>query len=75
MWAQVGSTEADHAVWSRPEDITADYPVHTIDSSSPGSDLAGQMAAALAAASQVFRLQNNGEYAAECLEHAKKLYT
>ena len=38
-----------------------------------GSDLAGETAAALTAASMLFKDKDPG-YSAECLDHAKKLY-
>lgn len=38
-----------------------------------GSDLAGETAAALAAASMVFRT-DKPEYATKCLNHARQLY-
>lgn len=39
----------------------------------PGSDLAGETAAALAAISMVYK-EVDSQYAALCLTHAKKLY-
>ncbi|KAF8062061.1 celZ [Scenedesmus sp. PABB004] len=52
--AQVGLGKADHAFWRRPEDITDPRPVAVCGPGAPGSDVAGAMAAALAAASMVF---------------------
>lgn len=40
---------------------------------SPGSDLAGETAAAMAAASMVFK-QYDGSYASTLLSHARQLY-
>jgi hypothetical protein len=71
---QIGNGDADHSVWTRPEDITASYPVYTISPQAPGSDLAGAMAAALAATSVVFKT-SDPTYAAACLTHAHSIYT
>ena len=43
----------DHATWTRAEEYTVARPSWKIDQSNPGSDLAGEAAAALAAASIV----------------------
>lgn len=57
MWCvwQVGDANKDHACWERPEDMDTPRSVFKIDKNSPGSDVAGETAAALAAASLVFR--------------------
>lgn len=51
---EVGDGNADHNYWGRPEEMTMERPAAKIDTSNPGSDLAGESAAALAAASIVF---------------------
>jgi len=45
----------DHACWERPEDMDTPRSVFKVDKNNPGSDIAGEIAAALAAASIVFR--------------------
>lgn len=45
----------DHACWERPEDMDTPRSVFKVDKNNPGSDVAGEIAAALAAASIVFR--------------------
>lgn len=45
----------DHACWERPEDMDTPRSVFKVDKNNPGSDIAGETAAALAAASIVFR--------------------
>nr|APF29559.1 endo-beta-1,4-glucanase [Mictyris platycheles] len=47
LWGQVGDGYADHAFWGRPEDMTMYRPAYKIDTGAPGSDLAGETAAAL----------------------------
>ncbi|KAJ6812640.1 endoglucanase 17-like [Iris pallida] len=55
IYVQVGDANKDHSCWERPEDMDTPRTVAKIDSSSPGSDVAAETAAALAAASIVFR--------------------
>lgn len=52
---KVGDANKDHACWERPEDMDTPRTVVKIDKNTPGSDVAGETAAALAAASLVFR--------------------
>ncbi|KAJ9706166.1 hypothetical protein PVL29_001630 [Vitis rotundifolia] len=53
--------------------MTTDRRAYKIDPSNPGSDLAGETAAAMAAASIVFR-RSNPSYANELLTHAQQLF-
>jgi len=71
---QVGDGNADHAEWGRPEDMTMYRPSFTIDSSRPGSDLAGETAAALAASSLIYRNMGDEALADEALSHARELF-
>ena len=52
---QVGDGHVDHAFWGRPEDMTMARPAFKIDANNPGSDLAGETAAAMAAGSILFK--------------------
>ena len=52
---QVGDGNIDHSWVGRPEDMKMARPSAKIDAENPGSDLAGETAAALAATSVVFR--------------------
>ncbi|KAF2358937.1 Glycoside hydrolase family 9 [Trinorchestia longiramus] len=83
LYAQVGDAELDHAYWGRPEDMTMDRPSLKIDVNGPGSDLAGEASAALAAASIVFAVSLNilamkqdsdPEYSAELLAASRDLF-
>lgn len=47
---------------------------YKIDSNNPGSDLAGETSAAMAAASMVFR-DSNATYSATLLAHSRSLFT
>lgn len=70
---QVGDGNADHSWWGPCEVMTMSRPSYFVDDSHPGSAVAGEAAAALAAASVVFA-ESDAEYSALCLEHAESLY-
>jgi endoglucanase len=55
VYVQVGDAFRDHACWERPEDMDTPRTVYKVDPSHPGSDVAAETAAALAAGSIVFR--------------------
>ncbi len=70
---QIGDGNLDHAWWGRAEQMTMSRPAFSITAGAPGSDLAGETAAALAAASIYFKAMGNASYAATCLTHAQQL--
>eukprot|EP01018_Ginkgo_biloba_P023486 Gb_21389 [translate_table: standard] len=55
IYVQVADPNMDHRCWERPEDMDTPRNVYKIDAQNPGSDVAAETAAALAAASMVFR--------------------
>ncbi|WVZ85780.1 hypothetical protein U9M48_032657 [Paspalum notatum var. saurae] len=55
LYVGVGDPDADHRCWERPEDMDTPRAVYAVSASAPGSDAAGEAAAALAAASMVFK--------------------
>lgn len=73
FWGQVGLGDVDHAYWGPSERMTMARPSFKIDAQHPGSDLAGEAAAALAAASIVFRA-TDAAYADRLLQHATQLF-
>ncbi|KAJ6821813.1 endoglucanase 6-like [Iris pallida] len=73
LYGEVGDGDTDHHCWQRPEDMTTSRRAYRIDTSHPGSDLAGETAAAMASASMVFR-HHNPAYSNELLNHAKQLF-
>ncbi|XP_065875645.1 endoglucanase 11 [Euphorbia lathyris] len=73
LWAEVGDGDTDHYCWQRPEDMTTSRQAYKIDENNPGSDLAGETAAAMAAASIVFR-RTNPYYSHLLLHHAQQLF-
>lgn len=73
LWGQVGNGTADHNWWGPAEVMPMARPAYKIDAAHPGSDLAGETAAALASASIIFR-DSDPAYADKLLLHAKQLY-
>uniref|UniRef100_A0A803LRV6 Endoglucanase n=1 Tax=Chenopodium quinoa TaxID=63459 RepID=A0A803LRV6_CHEQI len=74
LWAQVGEGEEDHSCWQRAEEMTTSRLAYKLDSSHPGSDVAGETAAALAAASLAFKPYNSS-YSGLLLSHAKEIFS
>lgn len=74
VYGQVGAGNPDHAWWGSAEVMPMARPSYKVDASCPGSDLAGEYAAAMASASMVFQ-STDPAYAATLLTHAKQLYT
>ncbi|KAH9292188.1 hypothetical protein KI387_042622, partial [Taxus chinensis] len=73
LYGQVGDGFSDHECWQRPEDMTTSRKAYKIDTNNPGSDLAGETAAAMASASIVFK-DSNPAYSYELLSHSKQLF-
>ncbi|KAJ4842019.1 hypothetical protein Tsubulata_012335 [Turnera subulata] len=73
LWSEVGDGDTDHYCWQRPEDMTTSRRAYKVDENNPGSDVAGETAAAMAAASIVFR-ETNPHYAHLLLHHAQQLF-
>ncbi|KAG9150786.1 hypothetical protein Leryth_002939 [Lithospermum erythrorhizon] len=74
LWGQVGDGESDHYCWERPEDMKTPRTAYKIDPENPGSDLAAETAAALAASCLAFKPYNSS-YSDLLLVHAKQLFT
>ncbi|XP_047975135.1 endoglucanase 11 [Salvia hispanica] len=73
LWAQVGDGDTDHLCWQRPEDMTTSRRAYKVDEENPGSEVAAETAAAMAAASIVFR-RTNPHYSHLLLDHAQQLF-
>jgi len=71
---QIGDGNTDHAFWGRPEDMTMARPAWSITAGSPGSDLAGETAAALASGAIYFNRRGDSSYASQLLSHARTLF-
>lgn len=74
LYGEVGDGVTDHYCWQRPEDMTTSRAAYRLDAYHPGSDLAGETAAAMASASIVFR-RLNPAYSKKLLSHAKQLFS
>lgn len=74
LWGQVGQGGTDHGWWGPAEVMQMARPSYKISPTCPGSDLAGETAAALAAASIVFQA-NDPTYATTLRNHAIQLYS
>jgi len=74
LYGQVGKGDDDHKWWGPAETMTMARPAYRVDTSCPGSDLAGEGAAQMAASSLVFKADDPA-YAATLLTHAKQLYS
>ncbi|KAK1272893.1 Endoglucanase 23 [Acorus gramineus] len=73
LFVQVGDPIKDHNCWERPEDMDTARTVYSVSPSSPGSDVAGETAAALAASSMVFR-SIDPTYSERLLESAMRAF-
>nr|QFE31800.1 GH9 cellulase [uncultured bacterium] len=73
LWGQVGRGDLDHNWWGPAEVMPMERPSYKIDANCPGSDLAAETAAAMAAASIAFR-PTDPDYADTLLTHATQLY-
>ncbi|KAL4184967.1 hypothetical protein AMTRI_Chr10g228210 [Amborella trichopoda] len=73
LWIEVGDGDTDHYCWQRPEDMTTSRQAYKVDAQNPGSDVAAETAAAIAAASMAFR-DSNPHYSHLLLHHAQELF-
>ncbi|XP_010261879.1 PREDICTED: endoglucanase 16 [Nelumbo nucifera] len=73
LWVQVGDPVKDHQCWVRPENMDSPRTLLKIDSNTPGTEIAAETAAALAASSIVFR-KTDRLYSRKLLNKAKVLF-
>ncbi|KAG2714041.1 hypothetical protein I3760_03G007500 [Carya illinoinensis] len=73
LYVGVGDPNVDHKCWERPEDMDTSRTVYWVSPSNPGSDVAAETAAALAAASMVFR-KVDPKYSRLLLKTAKNVF-
>ncbi|KAF5743594.1 putative endo-1 4-beta-glucanase [Tripterygium wilfordii] len=71
--AQVGDPYKDHNCWERPEDMDTSRVTYVINQTHPGSELAGEMAAALAASSMAFK-SSNPKYSYVLIKRAAQVF-
>jgi len=70
VFVQVGEGFADHNCWERPEDMDTPRTPFAVSRNFPGSEVSGEIAAALAASSIAFKALNQ-TYSAVILSRAK----
>ncbi|GAV76134.1 Glyco_hydro_9 domain-containing protein [Cephalotus follicularis] len=73
LYTQVGDGNADHQCWERPEDMDTTRTLYKITSDSPGTEAAAEAAAALSAASMVFKGVDSN-YSTRLLRQSKSLF-
>ncbi|MEO3845534.1 MULTISPECIES: glycoside hydrolase family 9 protein, partial [unclassified Streptomyces] len=73
LYAQVGDGEADHRWWGPAEVMPMERPSYRVHPGCPGSDVAGETAAAMASSSLLFA-DDDPSYAATLVRHAEELY-
>ena len=73
LYVQVGNGVIDHGFWAPPEYMWYEYPAYKCDVDHPGSEVAGETAASMAAASILFK-DEDSTYAATLLKHAEEIY-
>ena len=73
LYVQVGNGITDHGHWFPPEYINYEYPSYKIDSENPGTEVAAETAASLAATSILFK-DTDSSYSELCLKHAIEIY-
>ncbi|KAM3256166.1 hypothetical protein ACQJBY_048968 [Aegilops geniculata] len=73
LYVQVADPYQDHRCWERAEDMDTPRAAYKVKPQSPGSDVAGETAAALAAASLVFRARDPA-YSSRLLRAARQVF-
>ncbi|KAJ0971128.1 hypothetical protein J5N97_019087 [Dioscorea zingiberensis] len=73
IYVQVGDANADHNCWERPEDMDTVRTVAWVDAQHPGSEVAAETAAALAAASIALR-SSQSAYADQLLQRSIQVF-
>eukprot|EP00850_Spirogloea_muscicola_P008102 SM000042S15369 [mRNA] locus=s42:650347:655660:+ [translate_table: standard] len=74
LWGEVGEGQSDHSCWARPEQMKTPRTPYQINQTSPGTELAAETAAAMAAASIAFQ-SSDPTYATTLSAHAQQLFT
>lgn len=69
---KVGDPELDHQCWTRPENMKTPRTVLKIDSNKPGTEIAAETSAALAASAIVFK-HTDRAYAHRLMNRAKRV--
>ncbi|KAK0586949.1 hypothetical protein LWI29_015006 [Acer saccharum] len=73
LYTQVGDGNSDHQCWERPEDMDTPRTLYKITPDSPGTEAAADAAAALSAASIVFKPVDSN-YSSRLLSQSESLF-
>lgn len=73
VFVQVGQAQADHNCWERPEDMDTPRTAFAVTDKSPGSEVSAEIAAAMAAASLVFK-KSDPAYSSLLLQRASQVF-
>ncbi|KAL6658781.1 hypothetical protein ACP70R_002821 [Stipagrostis hirtigluma subsp. patula] len=73
LYVQVADPNQDHRCWERPEDMDTPRSVYAVTKDKPGSDVAAETAAALAASAVVFR-RADPAYSSRLLHAAMRVF-
>uniref|UniRef100_A0A5B7A7W8 Endoglucanase n=3 Tax=Davidia involucrata TaxID=16924 RepID=A0A5B7A7W8_DAVIN len=73
LYTQVGDGNSDHQCWERPEDMDTPRTLYKITPTSPGTEASAEAAAALSAASIVFK-HVDSNYSVRLLSQSKLLF-
>ncbi|XP_044468828.1 endoglucanase 8-like isoform X1 [Mangifera indica] len=74
IYVQVGEPYNDHNCWERPEDMDTARTPYAISKDFPGSEVAAEIAAALASSSIVFK-RSNCTYSQELIRRAEMVFS
>ncbi len=76
LYGQVANGEQDHKWWGAAEVVhyEMERPTYKIDTTCPGTELAGETSAAMASSSILFRQYGDTEYADLLVDKAEKLF-
>ncbi|GMY07780.1 endoglucanase 8 [Fagus crenata] len=69
----VGDPNGDHSCWERPEDMDTPRTTYVVNKTSPGTEVAAETAAALAASSIAFR-GSDDKYSEQLLARARQVF-
>lgn len=73
FYGQLGNGSLDHAFWGASEVMMMERPSYKVDAANPGTELAAETAAAMAAVSMLYA-NDDPAYSATLLQHAEQLY-
>ncbi|XP_025083452.1 uncharacterized protein LOC112557675 [Pomacea canaliculata] len=73
LYVQVGTGSSDHGSWTSPERMDQNRKAYKVTAASPGSDVAGETAAAMACGAIAFQSKDK-TFAEKLLQHSEQLF-